>query len=137
MSHLLIIPGRLPGLNDIVKADRTNARVGARLKRETETAIGWAIKAARLPAIEGRVDLVCTWHEPTARRDPDNITAGLKYILDALTDTAVLAGDGYRHIGSITHHFVIDRENPRVEVLLTPERKEPLQHPRAWSKEAG
>lgn len=113
----LVIPGPLPSLNDVIAANRTSPYVGARQKRSVQQTIGWAIKAAKLPAIEGRVDLVITWYEPDRRRDPDNVHSAVKFILDALVDAQVLAGDRQRHIGSIHHNPIeIDRRNPCVVV---------------------
>jgi len=113
----LIIPGRLPGLNDITDAARENKYASAKMKREYTDLVAWCAKSARLPRFD-RVDLVITWYEPNQKRDKDNIMAGQKFILDGLVQAGVLSNDGWKQIGKVTHDFKIDRNNPRVEVEL-------------------
>ena len=113
----LEIPGRLPGLNEIIDAAKSHFGAYAKMKYEHTTAVTWLAK--KLPTYK-RVDLVITWHEPDQRRDPDNIMAGQKFILDGLVQKlGTIANDSQRYIQSITHRFGVDRENPRVEVEIT------------------
>jgi Holliday junction resolvase RusA-like endonuclease len=113
----LIIPGRLPGLNDMTDAARRNRYESAKMKKEYTELVAWCAKRARLPRME-RADLVVTWHEPNKRRDKDNIMAGQKFIWDGLVEAGVLPNDGWNQIGDITHRFRVDKANPRVEVEL-------------------
>ena len=113
----LIIPGRLPGLNDITDAARSSRYESAKMKREYTDLVAWCAKSARLPHFE-RVDLIITWYEPNMKRDKDNIMAGQKFIWDGLVMAGVLSNDGWKQIGKVTHDFKIDRANPRVEVEL-------------------
>jgi hypothetical protein len=50
--------------------------------------------------------------------DPDNIAAGKKFLLDGLQAAGVISGDGWKQIASLEDRFVVDKENPGVEVLL-------------------
>jgi len=118
MTRTLTIPGRLPGLNDIIDAARRSRYESAAMKKENTDMVAWIAKAARLPRME-RVDLVITWHEPNRKRDKDNIMAGQKFIWDGLVEARVLPNDGWNQIGDITHRFDVDRINPRVEVEIT------------------
>jgi len=113
----LIIPGRLPGLNDMTDAARENKYASAQMKKEYTGLVAWCAKSARLPHFD-RVDLIVTWYEPNTKRDKDNIMAGQKFILDGLVMAGVLSNDGWKQIGDITHRFRVDRQNPRVEVEL-------------------
>jgi len=113
----LIIPGRLPGLNDITDAARRNRYESAAMKKEYTELVAWCVKRARLPHLQ-RVDMVITWYEPNQKRDKDNIMAGQKFIWDGLVMAGVLSNDGWKQIGDITHRFRIDKYNPRVEVEL-------------------
>ncbi|MNC77913.1 Endodeoxyribonuclease RusA [compost metagenome] len=63
-----------------------------------------------------RIDVRVTWYCDTMRQDKDNISAGVKFILDGLQAAGVIKNDGWKQIGRIEHDFAIDRENPRVEV---------------------
>jgi Holliday junction resolvase RusA-like endonuclease len=113
----LTIPGRLPGLNEITDAARGNRYASAKMKKEYTELVAWCAKAARLPRME-KIDLAITWYEPNKRRDKDNIMAGQKFILDGLVQAGVIANDGWKQIGDITHRFRVDKANPRIEVEL-------------------
>lgn len=115
----LIIPGRLPGLNELLKAPKGNRFRAAQIKREAETKIAWCIlQQLRGVQIAGKVTLHYTWVEPNRRRDLDNIASGHKYVQDALVRAGVLAGDGWRHIVGFSDAFEVDKDNPRVEVTI-------------------
>lgn len=113
------IAGSLPGLNEIVRADRGNRYGGNKLKRESDLKV-WATAIRRVKPVYGRCSVHIRWIEKDARRDPDNIAAGTKFILDGLRLAGVLAGDGHRHIGPDIHHTFPppDRDDPRIEVTL-------------------
>ena len=114
----LIIPGRLPGLNDMTDAARRNRYESAKMKKKYTELVAWCAKAAKLPRME-KIDLAITWYEPNKRRDKDNIMAGgLKMILDGLVVACVIKNDGWSEIGSINNHFAVDKHKPRVEVEL-------------------
>ena len=74
--------------------------------------------------IRGAKNMPCVavrfcWVERDRRRDLDNICAfGTKVILDSLQKEGIIAGDGWRNIKGITHDFFIDREKPRIEVII-------------------
>lgn len=112
-----IIPGRLPGLNDITDAARSNRYESAKMKKEYTDLVAWCAKSALLPHFE-RVDLIITWYEPNMKRDKDNIMAGQKFILDGLVMAGIIKNDGWKQIRDVTHRFRVDRQNPRVEVEL-------------------
>ena len=115
----LTIPGRLPGLNELLKAPKGNRFRANQIKREAETKIAWCIlQQLRGVQIAGKVTLRYTWYEPNRRRDLDNIASGHKYIQDALVRAGVLEGDGWRHIAGFSDSFEVDKVNPRVEVEI-------------------
>jgi len=112
------IPGRLPGLNEIIDAAKQgNGKYQpyALMKEEYTNMITWIAK--KLPKYE-KVALIITWYEPDRRRDPDNIMAGQKFILDALVTAKVIPDDSQKHIQGISHRFKVDKLNPRVEVEI-------------------
>lgn len=115
------IPGRLPGMNEYVNANRTNPRAGARMKRDAQDAICWCIRGAGLKKVAGRVDVAVTWVEKDMRRDKDNIRAGLKFILDALVSMGILPDDNWTWIGEISDRFVVNKSDPRVIVEISGE----------------
>ena len=112
------IPGRLPGLNEIIdaaKRGKGNYQPYARMKEEYTTTVAWLAK--KLPSYE-KVALVITWYEPDHRRDPDNIMAGQKFILDGLVAAGTIPNDSQRYIQGILHRFRVDKQNPRIEVEI-------------------
>lgn len=112
------IPGRLPGLNEIIEAAKQgkgNYQPYARMKEEYTTMVAWLAK--KLPAYE-KVALIITWHEPDRRRDPDNIMAGQKFIMDGLVMAGTIPNDSQKYVRGIMHRFEVDRQNPRVEVEI-------------------
>lgn len=109
------IPGSLPGMNKIIEAAKSHFGAYAKMKEEHTTAITWLAK--KLPTYK-RVVLVITWYEPDHRRDPDNIMAGQKFIMDGLVQAGVIPDDSQKYILGIVHRFKVDRQNPRVEVEI-------------------
>jgi len=132
VRQTFIIHGRLPGLNEIIDACRSNRYEAASQKRATEADVAWAIRAFSLKPVTGSVWVTCRWYEATSRRDPDNVFAGVKFILDALVTAGVLEGDGQRHIAGITHELAHDRLHPRVEVTLEGGEHERAAHQRGF-----
>lgn len=122
MQAILVIPGRLPALNDYVKVERSRAgrHLAAQLKRETETMIQWCIKAQlRGVQFKNAVHIDYRWVEENRKRDKDNIAFAKKFIQDSLVSSGVLQNDGWRWIDSFSDDFAVDKKNPRVEVLIT------------------
>ena len=118
MTRTLTIPGRLPGLNDIIDAARRSRYESAAMKKENTEMVAWIAKAARLPHME-RIDVAFHWYEPDKRRDKDNISGGQKFILDGLVKAGIIQNDGWKQIGDILHFFAVDKANPRVEIEIT------------------
>ncbi len=98
MNQCFEIPFRLPGLNELIEANRRNRQAGAKLKRETDEKIGWVIQSAKLKPVSLPCIVHMTFCEPDRRRDADNVESARKYILDALVKTGVLKGDSPRYI---------------------------------------
>lgn len=98
MNQCFIIGARLPSLNELIAANRQGYHAGARLKRDTQAAIMWAITAAKLKPVTLPCIVHMTFEEATKRRDTDNVESAKKFILDALVDTGILKGDGPRHV---------------------------------------
>lgn len=67
------------------------------------------------------VKIKCTWFESNIRRDPDNIFAGVKFILDGLVKSGVLENDGQKWIKGIDHELgPVSKSRPGVLVELAP-----------------
>lgn len=114
----LIIPGRLPGLNEYIDAERTNRHLGAKLKREAQRlVVSCALAQLRKFRPTGPVWMAYTWYEPDRRRDKDNISSyGRKVIQDGLVRAGVLKNDGWAEIEGFSDTFRVDKKRPRIEV---------------------
>lgn len=110
-----VIKGELPDLNQIIKASKSHYMSYSNMKKDYTALV--MISAGNHPKIE-RADVEITWYAKNRRKDPDNIAAGVKFILDGLVKGGVLENDGWNQINRITHDFAIDKENPRIEVKL-------------------
>lgn len=115
----LTIHGTLPGLNEIIAATNRHRYVGSTVKKLHTRAVFALARNVQAPALEGPVDVVFDWIEPNRRRDPDNIRAGAKFVLDGLVTAGVLGNDSRRWIRSIGDRYPEpDPVNPRVVVTL-------------------
>ena len=60
------------------------------------------------------------WYEKNKKRDLDNISSfGRKVIQDALVDNGTLKNDGWENVVGFSDTFYIDKDNPRIEVIIT------------------
>lgn len=110
------IPGRLPGLNEYVEAERRNRFRAAKLKRDAQDWVILCIKKhMRGVHITRPVYIRYYWHEPNRRRDKSNVSGyGRKVIEDALVEAGVLQDDGWDEIEGFEDRFFLDKANPRI-----------------------
>lgn len=87
----------------------------ANLKEEYTEKVAW--KAKSLPKLN-RIFLNIFYYCQNRRRDPDNIAAGKKFIIDGLVEAGVIENDGWDDVVGWTEDFIKDKENPRVEIQI-------------------
>lgn len=80
-----------------------------------------AIGMANVEPVEA-ASLTIVHIEPNRRRDPDNIMAAQKFILDGMVQAGIIEDDGWRHIWSIKHR-VLKGEQARVRVEIEAREK--------------
>jgi Holliday junction resolvase RusA-like endonuclease len=115
----LIIPGRLPGLNEIINSSRTHWAVAAKQKKDAMAYMQAYITICKIKPVDGFAEITITCYEPNKHRDADNVQAGAnKLILDALQQAGIIQGDGQKYIKLFQPPVEVDRENPRVEVEI-------------------
>lgn len=117
-----VIYGKLPGLNDYTKANRSNRFMANKMKQDIQKNICRYIVMALRVTLE-KVDrypigLTIKWYEPNNRRDIDNITFGTKFILDSMVCMGIIENDSRKYVDSIEHSVFTDKENPRIEVEI-------------------
>ena len=111
-----VVEGELPSLNEYIRVERGNKYAAAKVKKEWTEAVAWQVKG--IPQVKGPVMVKCSWYVKDKRKDPDNVSFGVKGLLDGLVLAGVLPDDGYEWIRGIGHWFFVDKERPRVEVEL-------------------
>ena len=115
-----VIPGRLPGLNEIIGANRGNRYAGASQKKKETRRCAFEIIRQCSGKFVTPIGISFTWIEDSYKRDPDNICAGQKFILDALVECGRLENDTRKYVKEIRHHFAMpDKQQPRIEVEIT------------------
>ena len=120
MRYKIIIPGELPTLNEIIaesKKGRGKYQPYNELKKEHTESIAWIAKAGIGKELN-KINLYITWHCKNRRKDKDNIAAGVKFILDGLVGGGIIKNDGWSEVGTIKHTFEVDKDNPRVVVII-------------------
>ena len=120
MKQKLIIKGRLASLNDYIKACRTSPWKGNKFKQEEQDKVKKYIGESGLKRIdEYPLQVTFLFYEQTHKRDLDNISGWAhKAVMDTLKDEDIIENDGWKQIYGYTDYFFIDKENPRIEVIL-------------------
>lgn len=120
MTYKFIVPETLNNLNDYTTANRRNKYVGGKMKNDNEIIITAAIlEQIRTVRITKPVKISYTWIEPNRKRDLDNIAFAKKFVQDALVKNGILENDGWKNITGFEDHFQVDKNNPRIEILIT------------------
>lgn len=114
--------GDMPGFNEMILAAKSfspkNKKYNgyASLKQKWSNIIEAAILESGLFHID-KLFLHLIWNEPNRKRDPDNIAAFVKFILDALQKANIIDNDGWNNIIGWRNDFIVSP--PRsVEVRL-------------------
>lgn len=96
----LTYKGKLPSLNELIKAGRTNRYVGAKVKRELTQDLAWIFKAqAKGQKYSKKVVISIHCYEGNLRRDDDNVLSGAcKVILDALQVAGIIPNDSPKYV---------------------------------------
>ncbi len=114
----LTIRGELTDLNTYIQKERGNRFAAAAIKEEETRRVYWECKSQKLKPINNPVLVDCTWYCKNKKKDKDNISFAKKFILDGLMKAGVLSNDGWDQVVGFQDTFIIDKENPRVEVNL-------------------
>ena len=117
----VFIEGPLPGMNhmiDAAKIKRGKFNKYAKEKKEWEERVALVCKAHGIKRIEGRVYFDFIWYEKNKRRDPDNIAAGKKFILDAFVKVGVLPDDNWKWVAGFRDRFCLTEGRPGVLVIM-------------------
>lgn len=117
MTYVFEIPGTLPTLNEYVRAERSDRQMAARMKREAQEAVCWALKGAA--TFPGHVFVAFDWVRPDMRCDKDNVAFAKKFVLDALQQAGVIRRDSWRLCTPFDRSFRVSKESPRTVVSVS------------------
>lgn len=115
---MMIVPGELPDLNQIIEASKQHWGQYSKMKKDETNYVAW-IASASIKRHYKKADIEITWCCKNRRKDKDNIMAGTKFILDGLVQAGVIKNDGWANVGDIRHKFRVDKQDPRIEVKIT------------------
>lgn len=123
MRYMFTIPGKLPGLNEYIDAERRHRLKAAQMKARYEKLIQLCIRNdLGLLLITKPVFIDYHFYEPNRRRDKSNISGyARKMIEDALVKCRVLENDGWRNIAGYQDRFDVDKNRPRIEITIMTE----------------
>ncbi len=110
-------------MNEYVNECRSNPYGANSLKKRNQKQVYLGILEAdrreKLTRIyKYPVQLKITWYEPNKRRDVDNITFAVKFILDELVKERILQDDSQKYVCDIINKVRVDKDNPRIEVEI-------------------
>jgi len=110
------ISGELPDLNTYIKAERGNKYAAAKLKKKATEKVMLSIqKTTKIPS---PFKLIIAYYCKNKRKDKDNIAFAKKFILDGLQKRGTITGDGWKDVKYWHELFYIDKDNPRIEVVI-------------------
>lgn len=120
MEYMVIIPGKLPGLNQWIDAMNRNRFEGAKMKKSAQHKVEQHLaKQLRDHKIHPPVKIHYIFWEPDKRRDHDNVSGfAHKVIQDAMVNIGALKNDGWNHISGYSDDFFVDRLYPRIEIII-------------------
>ncbi len=110
-----VIPHRLVRLNEYIKAERGNRYHAAKLKREQTDLCSWYVPNVK---IDEPVEIKMIWTVNRLSNDPDNVSMGAKFVLDAMVERGMLPKDNLTMIKKLTHEFRRG-EQEQVEVRVS------------------
>ena len=121
----VVIDGKFPNMNDLIKESRTNKYGANKLKKRAMNNIIYQLQPQIQNKLEVPIFLDITFFEPNRRRDKDNVSgAFMKFFLDALQEGGWISNDGWKEVAGWTHIFEVDAEHPRIEIEIKEEHDE-------------
>ena len=112
----IVINAEMPDLNKIIKISKQHWAKYSKTKKQYTDLVAYIAKTKKVNEINKPVYIIFRWYCKNKMKDPDNIAAGKKFILDGLVKAGVLKDDRWGHIRGFKDEFYIDNKSPRIEV---------------------
>lgn len=121
-AWLIWVPLYFPGRNEAEREARAHKMAGAKLKKKYTDIVTLFAQEWRPSGWKPikRYSLRLVWHCVNRNRDPDNVAAAIKYVLDGLVDAGIVAGDRWNNVTEIEHKFLLAPKEG-VQVFITPQ----------------
>lgn len=117
----LIIDGELPGLNTIILESKKHWSNYSKIKKTYTLKVISLIKQQKIKCISNDdlpISLEFNWYCKNKKKDPDNIASAKKFIIDGLVTAKIIPNDGWSQIKGFNDKFFIDKNSPRIEVII-------------------
>lgn len=101
----------LPTLNQYIDAERANKYIASSLKKKfTKICSEYALAIKNKIDPNGLYDIYIIYNVEDNRTDSDNLYHGMKYVLDGLVVSGVLAKDGRKNVRHILNYvFTVEK----------------------------
>lgn len=115
----ITIKGELRDLNTFLKQVNNNRFAGAKVKKEDTEKVYYACKEKYIePVKDYPIHITFKWYSKDNRKDLDNVAFAKKSALDGLVLAKIIENDSRKFIKGFTDEFYIDKENPRLEIII-------------------
>lgn len=119
----ITIPHVLVGANEYINAERSHRHRAARLKKSQTNLCAKYIRQAMkrgvaIGADQYPLSIEMHWYMPDKRKDLDNIAFSKKFIFDGMMQAELIPNDGYKQIQSLSDKYLVDKDAPRVEIII-------------------
>lgn len=107
-------------MNEFIAKMNKNRYAGNSMKQKyQQIAQDSIVEQLRAIMINRKVIIEYRFYEKNKKRDLDNISSfAHKVVQDALVRVGTLSNDGWNNIVGYKDFFYIDKENPRIEVII-------------------
>jgi Holliday junction resolvase RusA-like endonuclease len=89
------------------------------MKKKWTKLVMKTVDGAKMTPFESSVWIRCVWHEGDRRRDLDNVSAAIKFVLDGLVEMGILKDDSQKYVKGIYHEILTTKDKSYgVEVTI-------------------
>lgn len=103
------VEGKVPSFNQVIAMTKTYWGNYAKLKRDWTNKVVAAAVISEMPPRD-EIFLSLEWHEKNKRRDPDNISYAVKFVLDGLVKAEIIKRDGWGVVKGWDNQFSLSDE---------------------------
>jgi Holliday junction resolvase RusA-like endonuclease len=113
--EVIELPFLPPTLNEIINAARSDKYAAAEQKRRWTNEVADACRGSH--QFKGQVSIDYLWRVKNTKRDPNNISAGTKFIDDGLVAAKIITDDSLEVIVSVSHRYEkAERDSVRITI---------------------